>query len=100
MVDRFKEFLDITFKGKARFKSVSTDLSRQFIKSIYAFMRPFIETTGKRVRNKCWFKNWIKYSKYGMVKNAVSNNGFMNMPLFRITDIERRISSVLVFFTL
>ena len=98
MVDCFKEFFNVAFKGETRLKTITAYLSQHLIQNIYAFMCSFVDAARQRVWDKGWFKDWVKHSKYSVMKNAVSDSGFMDMPLLWIVDIKRGVSSVFVSF--
>ena len=59
-------------------------------------MCSFINTAGKRIGDKCLFEDWIEHAENGMVKYAISDNGFVNMPLFRIVQVKRGVRSVFI----
>lgn len=94
MVNGFKELFNVALKNEARLKGIAAYLPSYFIQNIYPFVSPFVYATGKGVRDKHRLEYGIKNGKNSVMKHAVSDGGLVNMSLFRIVDIERRISSV------
>ncbi len=89
MINSLKKFLNIAFKNGTRFKRIAAYLSYYVIQNAYSLVRPFVNTTGKGIGDKCWLKYGIENGKNSVMKHAVSNSSFMNVSLFWILDIKR-----------
>ena len=99
MIHTIKKSSNIAFQNKARFCVVFTNFSNRFRKPQNTFVSTLTNPARKRSCNEGFIENWIKNFVYSVMNNSVSNGGFMNMPSFRVSNVETFIRSVLVFFT-
>ena len=81
-----EEFLHITFEGIAWSRVIFTCFCEHIRDSFYSFVTSFSYTTGKRIRDECFFKYGVKNLKNCMMYNSISNNCFMYMSSFWIAD--------------
>lgn len=96
MINAGKEFSDITFEHPAWNSPILTDLPGMFSKSLYSPVGSFVDPTGIRVVNKVWFKDGIEMFHYCMMQNPISNQGFVDVPYFRILDEKWGVSGMFV----
>ena len=91
-----KKLSDVAFQNEARTHAVLADLSCHALKNRNALMRAISDAAGKRCWDKYRFKDWIYGRKNSVMNDAVANAGLVDMPLFRIADVEAGIWAVCV----
>ena len=63
-------------------------------------MRSEADPARERSWDECLFKNRIDNRKYRMVHHAITHGRLMDMPLFRIANVEPSIGAMLIGFIL
>ncbi len=98
MINSIKKFLNIAFKRKTWPRKIFALGANHSFYRQNAPMDAFVDTTGKRGRDKSFIKDRIQNSKNSVMQNAVANRCFMNVPHFRVANIKSRISLMLILF--
>lgn len=94
VIYRLKEFLNIALKRKARPGIIPARSAQNSSQACHAPMRPLAQTAGVRIINKAPFKYGIQDGENGVVHEAVPNQSLMDMPLFRVVNVETMIRPV------
>lgn len=98
MIDRIKKLSDITFQPKAVSGVILAHDSAHLLNTFYTAVRTFADPTRKGVGNKYRLKKWCEYTYNRVMEDSVSNSGFVDMPLFRVGNVETTVRSVFVRF--
>ena len=61
-------------------------------------MRSLANSAGVRIVDKSFFEKRIKQAVNGVVKQSVSDAGFMDMPSLRVIDIKTAVSAMSINF--
>jgi hypothetical protein len=94
VIYRIEEFSDIAFQYKTWRSVILAYLPRHAFKSRDAPMRAKSDAAGKRTRDECRLENGIDNGKYGVMQNAITHQGFMDMSLLRIMNVKAIIRPV------
>ena len=94
VINSVKEFTHIALKDVARACVVSGNLTKHTFSSKHSSVCSFANTTGERVDNESRLENGINNLKDCVMQNPVSNSRLMNVPPFRVVDVEVSVTSV------
>ena len=67
MIYRIKKLFNIAFENIAISGIIFVNFSSKFLEAINCPMSSFFNSTRIRIKNKGGVKNWIKYSKNGVM---------------------------------
>ena len=98
MTDGVKKLTYIAFKRITRACVVSGNLAEHVFNSQHSVVRSFANATGERSWYKSRLKNGTKNLKDGMMENAITNNGLVDMTKFWIINVKIGIWSMSVSF--
>jgi len=98
VINIVKKFLDVTFEHMAWLRVVLRCLAEHFLNRSNSSMCTFADSTRKRSGNECRLKQWHEYTSDRVVQYSISNNCFVNMSLFRVSNIETTVRPMFVRF--
>ena len=94
MINAGKEFSNVAFQHPARVSIVSTYFSEIGTETVTSTVGSLPQATGIRVRNEGGIEKWIQFTINRVAEEAVTDVGFVNIPLLGVTDPEVLISAV------
>ena len=97
VVDGRKELPDVAFEREA-FSFGLKNFARVYAKLLYTLMGSFLFSARIRIGYKGRFKNRVKETKNCVMDDPIADDGFVDMPQFRIADIKIDILAVSVSF--
>ena len=83
-----KEFSYVTLQNPDSLCIIARCFAGESSKSVYDFVRTFGHSARERIRYECLVKEWIQLPVNRVVKQAVSDFGFMDIPRFGIRNFE------------
>ena len=96
LVNAGKELSNIALQNLSRPTVVPTDFTAHAVKSCQCFMSALIHTAGIRIGDKRSVEKRIKLMIHGVMKQAISNAGFVNMSWLWISNVKTLVSAVTV----
>ena len=77
VVNRIKEFSNIAFQSVALASIILAFCTKHIGNFLHTLVGAFVDATRVRIVDKCRLEYFIQNSKSGMMKDSISNNGFM-----------------------
>lgn len=96
VINRLKKLFDIAFQYEARPGAISADSTEHRPEPTNTPMGALSLAAGVGIVDETPFKNRIQNAKNSMVNNAIPNSCFMDVPDFRVSDVEPFVCVVLV----
>src|SRR5579872_3966555 len=91
-----KKLLHITFKRITDYGVILANFAKHTVHNLNSLVVTLSDPTRIRCFNKSWFKYRIQNIKKRMMKNSVSDSGFMNVSALWISYIKSRVFSVFI----
>lgn len=96
MINIGKKLFNVAFQDPASFGIVFTNNIRVFAEFIDSFMRAFFVSARIGIGNESFIEKWIKNSVNGVMQQAISHAGFVDVSGFWIIAFESLITAVII----
>ena len=96
VVDTLEKAPDIALEHETFSRIVSAYLAYHFFHRRNAFVSTFLYSAGKGMADESRFEKRIDDAKYGVMHDPIPDARFVDMPLFRVLDIEGCVGIVLI----